>query len=225
MAHKRALLVLCVLHLASTAFAAPWPVNVLKRIVAPFRSNPFLQSRASPCPFGASCFLPTSVAKPASVIPEVESSEEDASRVVSLELRAEHRGPFSHHWLEVESSAGKVTIGYGPATLPFIDAQISLHDSFGNIERISGMSPVPVLGLPPLSYLDARAPGEGHQIGKAIPMTISQADTLVRKVRRSKFIGPYIPIFHDCRTYACTVQATAQGRSSLPCYLLFKGYW
>jgi len=171
--------------------------------------------------------LPASAANPKTEVPEPEASDAiDPSRVVSLELRADHGGPFSHHWLEVESSAGKVTIGYGPATLPFIDAgQISLHDSFGNIERISGMSPVPVLGLPPLSYLDARAPGEGHSIGKPIPMTISQADTLVRKVRRSKFIGPYVPIFHDCRTYACTVQATAKGRSTLPCYLLFKGYW
>src|SRR5215467_9112137 len=209
MAYKRALLMLCVLHLGSCAFAAPWPVKALQRIVAPFRSNPFLQSHASPCPFGASCFLPASAANPKTEVPEPEASDAiDPSRVVSLELRADHGGPFSHHWLEVESSAGKVTIGYGPATLPFIDAgQISLHDSFGNIEHISGMSPVPVLGLPPLSYLDARAPGEGHSIGQPIPMTISQADTLVRKVRRSKFIGPYVPIFHDCRTYACTVQA------------------
>ena len=39
------------------------------------------------------------------------------------------------------------------------------------------------------------------------------------------FIELYVPIFHDCRTFACSVQAAAEGYSSLACYLLFKGYW
>ena len=133
---------------------------------------------------------------------------------------------MSHHWLELESSHGQVTIGFGPATLPFIDAgQISLQDSYGNIERFSGMHPLPVLGLPPLSYRYAKAPGAGRAIGKPISMTIAQADDLIQKERHRKFVGPYIPLFHDCRTFACTVQAHAKGRSSMPCYLLFKGYW
>ncbi len=43
--------------------------------------------------------------------------------------------------------------------------------------------------------------------------------------RHRKFIFPYIPIFHDCRTFVCAVQSSARGKSTLPCYLLFKGYW
>lgn len=77
-----------------------------------------------------------------------------------LEMRAFDGGPLAHHWLEVQGSRGTVTIGFGPATLPFVDAgQISLQDSYGKIERISGMHPLPVLGLPPLNYRYAKAPG------------------------------------------------------------------
>ena len=152
--------------------------------------------------------------------------KENSVRAVIFELRALHGGPFAHHWLQVESSIGAVTLGFGPATVPFIDAgQISLQDRYGNIERISGMHPVPVLGLPPLSYRYAKTPGAGHPLGKPIPLTVAQADVLIQKIRRHKFVGPYVPIFHDCRTFACSVQAAAQGRSSLPCYLLFRGYW
>ena len=223
------LVVWVLLALTAAAGAAPWKTKLLHRLVAPLRSNPFLESRTTPCNLGfASCFLPdaslplpsgTSEFQPAPVI-------DNPSQVVTLELRALHGGPFAHHWLEVESSRGKVTFGFGPATLPFIDAgQISLQDRFGNIERISGMYPLPFLGPPPLNYRYAKAPGAGHPIGQPIRLTVAQADALVEKVRHHKFIGPYVPIFHDCRTFACSVQAAAKGRSSLPCYLLFKGYW
>jgi len=215
------------LALTTAAGGVSWRTKLLHRLVAPLRSNPFLESRATPCSLGfASCFLPeaslpsrTSEFAPASVI-------DNPSQVVTLELRALHGGPFAHHWLEVESSRGKVTFGFGPATLPFIDAgQISLQDRFGNVERLSGMYPLPFLGPPPLNYRYAKAPGTGHPIGQPIQLTVAEADALVEKVRHHKFIGPYVPIFHDCRTFACTVQAAAKGRSSLPCYLLFKGYW
>jgi hypothetical protein len=213
------------LALTTAASAAPWRAKLLHRLVAPLRSNPFLESRATPCSLGfASCFLPeASLPLPSRTPAPVINNP---SQVVTLQLRALHGGPFSHHWLEVESSKGKVTFGFGPATLPFIDAgQISLQDRFGNIERISGMYPLPFLGPPPLNYRYAKAPGAGHPIGQPIPLTVAQADALVEKVRHHKFVGPYVPIFHDCRTFACSVQATAKGRSSLPCYLLFKGYW
>jgi hypothetical protein len=143
-----------------------------------------------------------------------------------LEQRTEHGGPFAHHWLELETSAGRITIGFGPATLPFIDAgQVSLQDQYGNVERISGMHPLPWLAMPPINYHYARAPGVGHPIGKPVPLNLGQSDALVRKLQHLKFVSPYVPIFHDCRTFACTVQASAQHRSTLPCYLLFKGYW
>jgi hypothetical protein len=206
------------------AAGAPWPAKVLHRIVAPFRSNPFLQSKSSPCSFGfAECFLPAAAGKSGI---QLAPSIDDSGRKVFLELRASHGGPLAHHWLELETSAGKVTLGFGPATLPFIDAgQISLQDQYGNTERITGMFPLPFLAPPPLNYRYAKAPGVGRSLGKGIELTLAQADDVIRKTRNARFVGPYVPIFHDCRTFACTVQAKAEGRSSLPCYLLFKGYW
>jgi hypothetical protein len=213
--------VLALLNLPTIALAAPWPAKLLHRLIAPFRSNAFLQDRATPCGLGfADCLLP-SQPKPAS-----PAGIDDPTRVVFLQLRGSYCGPFAHHWLEVESSRGTMTLGFGPATVPFIDAgQVSLQDSYGNVERISGMHPLLVLSLPPLNYRYAKAPGSGHAIGNPIPLTVTQADTLIQKIRSRKFIGPYIPIFHDCRSFVCSVQAAAQGSSSLPCYALFKGYW
>ena len=207
-------------HVALKAFAPPSCALPLE---------PRLASRAKPCNLGfASCFLPnvsSQAEHPASEF-EANPATENPTRAVTLQLRALHGGPFAHHWLEIESSIGEVTLGFGPATVPFIDAgQVSLQDRYGNIERISGMHPLPVLGLPPLSYRYAKPPGAGHPLGKPIPLTVAQADTLIQKIRHHKFVGPYVPIFHDCRTFACSVQAAAQGRSSIPCYLLFKGYW
>ena len=222
-------LVLACLQLPTVAVATPWRAKLLHRMAAPFRSNPILQNQATPCSLGfADCFLPHSPLQPANRIPEPGQTPviEDPSRVVLLQLRALHGGPFAHHWLEIKNSKGEIVLGFGPATVPFIDAgQVSLRDGYGNIERISGMHPLLVLGLPPLNYRYAKAPGTGHAIGKPVQLTVAQADALVQKLRHPRFVGPYIPIFHDCRTFACTVQAAAQGRSSLPCYLLFKGYW
>ena len=199
------------------------PVKVLHRLVAPFRSNPFLQSSASPCRIGlATCFSPA----PSLSEFEPKLAAEDSHRPAMLELPTAHRRPFAHHWLELESLVGKMTVGFGPATLPFIDAgEVSFEDRYRNVKWISGMHPLPLLALPPINYRYARAPGEGRIIGKPIPLTMAQSEALAQKLQHLKFVGPYIPIFHDCRTFACAVQASAQGRSALPCYLLFKGYW
>jgi hypothetical protein len=198
-------------------------VKILHRLLAPFRSNPFLQSSASPCGIGlATCF------SPAPSLPEfeLELADDESHRPVMLELRTAHRGPFAHHWLELESLLGRMTVGFGPATLPFIDAgQVSLQDRYGNIQRISGMHPLPWLALPPINYRYARAPGEGRVTGKPILLTLPQSEVLVHKLQHVNFVGPYVPLFHDCRTFACAVQAEAQGHSAIPCYLLFKGYW
>ena len=202
------------------------PLRVLQRLVAPFRSKPFLQSNAMPCGIGVpTCFSPNSL-MPSHLEFEPKFVAEEFSRPAMLELRAAHRGPFAHHWLELETPAGRMTIGFGPATLPFIDAgQVSMQDRYGNIERISGMHPLPWLALPPINYHYARAPGEGRITGKPIRLTMAQSQALARKLQHLKFVVPYIPIFHDCRTFACAVQASAQGHWTLPCYLLFKGYW
>ena len=204
-------------------------IKILHRLLAPLRSNPFREEDSRPCGLGlATCFQPSDSAHPdvAGFAFDRPAPIQDLSRVVTLGLRTQHAGPFCHHWLQTETSIGTVTLGYGPATIPFIDAgQISLQDGHGNVERISGMHPIPMIGLPPLNYRYAKAPDSGHVIGKATHISIAQADALIQKERRHRFVGPFIPFFHDCRTYTCTVLAAAQGRSSLPCYLLFKGHW
>lgn len=219
-------LTLCVVPIH--AQTTPVGVKILHRLLAPLRSNPFRVQGSRPCGLGfATCFLPSDEPNPVgrSAFDRTEPTD-DSSRVVTLELRTQHAGPFCHHWLQAESSIGPVTLGYGPATIPFIDAgQISLQDGHGNVERISGMHPIPIIGLPPLNYRYAKAPGSGHTIGEPIQLTLGQTDALIQKERRHRFVGPYIPFFHDCRTYTCGVLAAAKGRSSLPCYLLFKGYW
>ena len=140
-------------------------------------------------------------------------------RVVKMNVRASHGGLLAHHWLELETSNGLVTIGYGPASLPFIDAgQVSIWSEDGQIER-SG------LRLLPTNFNYAKPPGEGKIVGKPVELTMAQSDAIVRKESHRKGIFPYIPIFHDCRTFVCTVKATAADKSTLPCYLLFKGYW
>jgi hypothetical protein len=203
-----------------------WPVKILDRLLVPLRANPFAQSSVSPCRIGmASCFSSAS-AVPARAEIEPRFETEDSYGPVMLELRTDHRGPLGHHWLELESIDDRITIGFGPATLPFIDSgQVSLRDRYGNIKRISGMHPLPWLALPPMNYHYARSPGEGRMVGKPIILTTAQSGALTRKLHHMKFVGPYIPFFHDCRTFTCSQMASAQGRSTLPCYLLFKGYW
>ena len=203
-----------------------WPVKILQRFLVPFRSNPFLQSRVSPCGLGfATCFSSTATA-PSRTEVEFEIAPEDSDRPVMLQRRTDHGGLLGHQWLELESQEGGLTIGFGPATLPFIDSgQVSLQDRYGNIQWISGMHPLPWLALPPIKYHYARSPGEGRAVGKPIPLTAAQADAAIRKLQHLKFVGPYIPIFHDCHTFTCAVLASAQGHSTLPCYLLFKGHW
>jgi hypothetical protein len=203
-----------------------WPVKILERLLVPFRSSPFLQSSMSPCGLGfATCFASASTV-PARTEFEFKLAAEDSHRPVMLELRADHGGPLGHQWLELESRGGGMTIGFGPATLPFIDSgQISLQDRHGNIKWISGMHPLPWLALPPVKYHYARSPGEGRAVGKPISLTVAQADALIGRLQHLKFVGPYIPIFHDCHTFTCAVLTSAQGHSTLPCYLLFKGQW
>ena len=136
-----------------------------------------------------------------------------------MKVRASHGGLLAHHWIELQTVRGVVTIGYGPASLPFLDAgQISVWNENGDIER-SG------LRLLPTNFNYAKPPGAGEVIGTPMELTVAQSDAILRKESHRKAIFPYIPIFHDCRTFVCTVKATADGKSTLPCYLLFKGYW
>ncbi len=140
--------------------------------------------------------------------------------IVTMYVRTLHGGPLAHHWIELESSRGPVTIGYGPATIPFIDAgQISIWYADGEVEKRGRL---PLLST---HFNYAKPPGSGHVIGEPIHLTLAQSDTLIEKQRRRRFVFPYIPIFHDCRTFVCAMQSSVNGKSALPCYLLFKGYW
>ena len=200
-------------------------------IITPFRPNPSPYISRKPCGLGfVSCLTPAGEPDWHSLGSEFPSlsikDEERDSRKIILYARTDSRGPFSHHWLEMETSIGLVTIGFGPATIPFIDSgQISLQDSNGNIERISGNHPILPLTLPPVNYRYARHPGEGKIFGKPIEISIGQADEIVRKIRSQKFIFAYTTIFNDCRTFVCKTQEQAKGRSGILCHLLLKGYW
>ena len=145
--------------------------------------------------------------------------------IVLLRTKSDRRGPFSHHWLELETSGGIVVFGFGPATVPFIDAgQIALRDEHGNVERYSGLHPLQPLTLPPLGYEYAREPGEGSDIAKPIPMSRRQADRLIQHFRELRRVRPYVPLLNDCRTFVCRVKAKARGKSTLPCHLPIEGH-
>jgi hypothetical protein len=175
-----------------------------------------------PCENGmADCFF-------ADDIPPVSPAESSdysiltpgPSRVVNMYVRTLHGGPLAHHWIEVESSHGLVTVGFGPASIPFIDAgQISIWYAHGEVERRGAIR------LISTGFNYAKPPGTGHAIGKPIQLTIARSDAFIEKERRRKLVFPYIPLFHDCRTFVCAVQSSVRGKSTLPCYLLFKGYW
>jgi hypothetical protein len=142
------------------------------------------------------------------------------SRLGIVAFRTNRGGPFAHHWVEVQTSRGDFTLGFGPALIPFIDrGQITVEDAHGHIEWRYLLHPFS------LHMNFARGPGIGQQLGKAVYLPIAQADRLVEKQRHRRFIFPYIPFFHDCRTYVCAMRASTQGKSTLPCYLLLKGYW
>ncbi len=128
-------------------------------------------------------------------------------------------GPFGHKWVQVGSGENAVTIGYGAANFPLGDSgQVVITDRHG-VDTVSRWHLFP-FHLPP-----AELPDSGHAVGKPTYVTVEQAQELVRQQRRHRFLFPYIPLFHDCHTYACKVMATAEGKSTLPCYLWFKGHF
>jgi len=149
-----------------------------------------------------------------------KSLEASRLRLASVAFRSGRGGLFAHHWVEVQTSTGSYTLGFGPALIPFIDrGQITVEDRYGHIEWRYLLHPFS------LHWNFARAPGIGRNIATVAYLPISKADALVENQRHRHPMLPYIPFFHDCRTYVCTVQASIQGKSRLPCYLLLKGYW
>ena len=157
--------------------------------------------------------------KRASCAAPISATSLEANRLAPVAFRSGRGGLFAHHWVEVQTSTGSYTLGFGPALIPFIDrGQITVEDRYGHIEWRYLLHPFS------LHWNFARAPGIGRNIATVAYLPISKADALVENQRHRHPMLPYIPFFHDCRTYVCTVQASTQGRSRLPCYLLLKGY-
>lgn len=221
------LAILLILVLPGNAVAASSPGRVFRRMLAPFRSHPILQAKAGPCRIGdAQCGKLLASTEPTNVKLGADPVAADPDHMMTMELRTLRRGPFCHHWLRLETTHGLVTMGYGPATVPLIDAgEVGVRDEYGNYAMLSGMHLVPMLAMPPVNYHYAKAMDRGRIVGKPMYLTAAQADATVQRELHHRFIFPYIPLFHDCRTYVCTVASKAQGKSSIPCYLLFKGYW
>src|ERR1700751_3455063 len=89
-----------VLHpLAGQEVAAHrWPVRILQRLLVPFRSDPFSQSRVSPCGLSlATCFSFTSTAPAPRSKFEFKLSAEESVHPM-LELRTDYGGPLGHRW-------------------------------------------------------------------------------------------------------------------------------
>jgi len=154
------------------------------------------------------------------------SGPEYEDEMVLVRTRADFWGPISHRWLEMDTSEGTRTIGFGPATIPFIDTgQIGIGDEFDNEQRISGTHVVPFLTLPAVNWNYGREVGSGREVGEPFLVPRERVDELIAQESQKKNVFMYIPLFNDCRTYICTQKAKLQGKSRIWCYLLFKGYW
>ncbi len=150
----------------------------------------------------------------------VIATKEDSATLVPIAFRAGRGGFFAHHWIDVQTSTGHVTLGFGSALLPMFDrGQVTVQDAYGNVEHEFFPRAMPL-------YLDfGRVPGTGRDIAPTVYVPVARADQIVEQQRHRRFIFPYIPLFHDCRTYMCAMRASIEGKSRLPCYLLLKGYW
>lgn len=128
-------------------------------------------------------------------------------------------GPFAHKWVQIDTSDDAITIGYGAANIPIIDAgQIVVVDE-KSVDLVSKWH------LFPWHVTPAERPGAGRLVGGPILVTDARATELITQQRQHRFVAPYIPLFNDCHTYVCAMTAKAQGKSTLPCYLLLKGHW
>ena len=124
-------------------------------------------------------------------------------------------------WVEIQTSSGPVTLGFGSALLPFIDrGQVTVEDSQGRVEHEYPLR----MRCRSTSISDGRRAWERTSAKLSISRC-ARADQIVEQQRHRRFIFPYIPLFHDCRTYVCAMQATVEGKSKLPCYAPLKGYW
>jgi len=172
------------------------------------------------CSSGAANCLISSASNPDPVNLEVVGMLANSAGLIPLQVRmAEIGGPLAHKWVQIGTGENAVTIGYGAANFPLFDTgQVVVADKRG-VELVSRWH------LFPGHITPAELPGHGHAVGAPVYVTVAQAQKLIRQQRRHRFLFPYIPLFHDCHTYACELMATAEGKSSLPCYLFYKGHF
>jgi hypothetical protein len=144
----------------------------------------------------------------------------DSSGLVPVQVRkSDVAGRFAHKWVQIGSGPDAITFGYGAANIPILD--------FGQIV-VTGKNGVDLVSswhFFPYHVTPAEAPDRGLTSGQPVYVSVEQAYTLIQEQRRHRFVFPYIPLFHDCHTYACRLKSIAEGKSSLPCYLLFKGHF
>lgn len=178
------------------------------------------QHYESPCPAGGTCFLAGNAAAPDANSLEAVSLLANTAGMVPVQVRMSNvAGPLGHKWVQVGTGENAVPIGYGAANFPLADSgQVVITDRRG-IETVSRWHLLP-FHLPP-----AELPDNGHTVGPPTYISVEQAQKFIVQQRRHRFLFPYIPLFHDCHTYACALMANAQGKSALPCYLLFKGHF
>ena len=191
--------------------------------LTPFIGAPFAllaQREPSSCPSGVACFVAASPASPDPYSREGVSSLVDSSGLVPVQVRkSDVAGRFAHKWVQIGSGPDAITFGYGAANVPIVD--------FGQIV-VTGKNGVDLVSswhLFPYHVTPAEAPDRGLTVGQPVYVSVEQAYQLIQGQRRHRFVFPYIPLFHDCHTYACRLKANAEGKSSLPCYLWFKGHF
>ncbi len=154
----------------------------------------------------------------------VESSTSSSLAVstgmVPLQVRkAMWGGPLAHKWVQIGTGENAVTIGYGAANFPLVDSGQVVVTDRQSVELVSRWH------LFRGHITPAEKPGRGYPVGHPVYVTVAQAQKLIQRQRRHRMVFPYIPLFHDCHTYACELMSAAEGKSSLPCYLLFKGHF
>jgi len=180
----------------------------------------YAQHNLANCATGLNCFVSAGAASPDPSSLEAIARLANSVGLVPVQIRmARMGGPIAHQWVQIGTGENAVTIGYGAADFPLIDSgQIVVTDRQG-VELVSRWHFLPGHITP------AEAPDRGYTVGPPVYVTVAEAQKIILKQRRHRFVVPYIPLFHDCHTYVCTLMASAQGKSKLPCYLFFKGHF
>ena len=178
------------------------------------------QHNVATCAGGLNCLVSAAPAVPDPSSLEGIALLTNPAGLVPFQVRMSNiGGPIAHKWVQIGTGENAVTFGYGAADFPLIDSgQIVVTDRKG-VDLVSRWHVLPGHITP------AEGPDRGHTVGPPVYITAAQAQKIILQQRRHRFVFPYIPLFHDCHTYVCTLMAQSQGSSKLPCYLFLKGHF